>query len=38
MNVQFQLITPSVMDKIYRNITDEKKDPFEGIHAIQTTA
>jgi hypothetical protein len=38
MNVKFQLITPETMDAIYRNIADEKKDPFEGIYTIRPTA
>ena len=38
MNVKFQLITPETMDAIYRNIADEKKDPFEGIYTIRSTA
>lgn len=38
MNVKFQLITPEKMDAIYCNIADEKKDPFEGIYTIQSTA
>lgn len=38
MNVKFQLITPETMDAIYRNIADEKKDPFEGIYTIRANA